>query len=501
MRVGAVNTKSSDKEVGPMNPMMQHVASSTAVNKFDCERLSCFSEERETLFFCGDTVLRIKGITQCVQGKWMKHDNYLEAINAFDRMVNGLPLKEQKILNHKKSQKAMKVLIKDVLRSLILRQYECEAPRYIQDLVLYHHASASRVRLAYDELISGYKWMDCMVKHDASNTLNITNIALLFCHSDVVMFMMSNNYVLSKVECAAIIKDLVTISEMALSVKIAFMWKSGMPQAARTNLRNAVLGLYDEDEDNAYHFDVESASSTFEDAAFDVEAQEVVLGLYGKNCVHHFDVNSASFTFEDAAFDAEAQEAVQSQIELMIQLLEHAPIRKSPQIEPPEPDDKIDIEEPKQIRITKSDIASTHHKVVRAICRENVLYTQLSQDMLDLILFFYAKPMILRLRFDDETKPIVICPVESSRGRQSGWYHVRRKVKEAFPHHRHISFGVFQSVPEHGSAQTVSDENWQKFRWNENEVFTWNIDDDIIRRYFTFFLTSNACSCACSMDA
>ena len=58
-----------------------------------------------------------------------------------------------------------------------------------------------------------------------------------------------------------------------------------MPQAARTNLRNALLGLY------------------------------------GADCFYHFDSQSISFTFDDASIDAEAQVAIQSRIESIIRLL------------------------------------------------------------------------------------------------------------------------------------------------------------------------------------
>ena len=165
----------------------------------------------------------------------------------------------------------------------------------------------------------------------------------------------------------------------------------------------------------------------------------------------------------------------------MIQLLEHEPIRKLPQIEPQQP--------AKKIKITKEDIISTHHDVVRAICRKNVLLTRLSVDMLVLILFFYAKPMILRLRFDNETKPIAICPVESGRSPDSGWYYVRKKLQEAFSSHGFFfSYGAIESVREDDFPQSVSEENWQELRWNENDTFEWKIDEDMIKRYFICLL-------------
>ena len=282
------------------------------VAKFECAAFSRYSEERETLFFGGETVLKIKGALQWVGDVLMKYDRFMEPINAFSRMINGLSLMEQEIMRKRNSQKAMKVLIRDILRSLVLRRYECEAPKYIQDLVLFHHASTPRVRLLYHELLTEYKWLHCILKKDAADTLNIANIAVLFCHSDEVIFVMPDDFALTDAQCSAMIEDLLLISEMALTVKISFVWKSGMPQAVRTNLMNAFIPLLGN------------------------------LGLYGKYCVHHFDANAASFRFEDDLIDVGSQEAMESRIESMIQQLTPKPKKKKvPELQPngpnPEP--------------------------------------------------------------------------------------------------------------------------------------------------------------------
>ena len=258
------------------------------VTKFECAAFSCFPEEKETLFFGGETVLKIKGALQWVGDVLMKYDRFMEPINAFSRMINGLPVKEQEIMNNTKSQRAMRVLIKDILRSLVLRRYESEAPKYIQDLILFHHGSSPRIRLSYGELLEDYQWLHCILKEEGSNNLNFANIALLFCHSDDVVFMMPDEYILSEAASGAMIKDLLMISKMALSVKISFVWTSEIPESLKTNLRNALLRLY------------------------------------GSDCVYHFDANSVSFMFEDAVIDGESQQAIQSRIESMIHRLNAA---------------------------------------------------------------------------------------------------------------------------------------------------------------------------------
>ena len=244
------------------------------VNKFECAAFSCFPDERETLFFGGETVLKIKGALQWVDGVLMKYDRFMEPINAFSRMMNGLSLKEQEILKKKKSQRTMKVLIKDILRSLVLKQHECESPKYIQDLVLFHHQSTHRIRLLYDEMISEYQWLDCILKNGQS--VDMVNIAILFSHSEHIIFRMAENTTLSETESQRIIDDLVTISGMTLSVTIGLVWPSKIPENTRTNIRNALIGLYNTN----WQYQFEAQLSVW----FIPKMEEVQFGLF-RECV------------------------------------------------------------------------------------------------------------------------------------------------------------------------------------------------------------------------
>ena len=314
-------------------------ADKDGVMKFECELFSCFPDERETLFFNGNTVLKIKGIMQCI-GKWIHYDKYMEPINAFSRMMNGLSVTEQPISKRKKYQKVMKRIIKDILRALIWKLHEAETPKYVRDLVLFHHSCASRVRLLYDELMTKYQWLHCVLKRtrtrvlrsrytnstdsdsdyewdlnqhvgygqyggyheyiaygtDETNTLDVANIAVLFCHSDDITFMMEEDGTLSGEECLALIDDMVTISGMALDVNIRFLWPSPMPKSMRSRLENASFGLCDTE------------------------------------CRCHFDDESRSVTFSitsDSKFNVDAQTAFQSRIESMIGQLSYVPPPKA----------------------------------------------------------------------------------------------------------------------------------------------------------------------------
>ena len=266
------------------------------VMKFECELFSCFQDERETLFFGGDTVLKIKGIMQCLD-KWIRYDKYMEPINAFSRMMNGLSVMGQPISKKKKYQKVMRRIIKDLLRSLIWQLQDAETPKYVCDLVLFHHSCTSRVRLLYNEIMAEYQWLSSILKSDSAEdsdsasdfdsdsesasqdtnettTLNIANIAVLFCHSDDITFMMEDDGVLSGEECLALIRDMVTISELSLDVNIRFLWPSPMSKSMQSRLRIASFGLYDTE--CRCYFDEESRSVTFSmtsDSKFDVDAQ------------------------------------------------------------------------------------------------------------------------------------------------------------------------------------------------------------------------------------
>ena len=255
----------------------------------ECDVFSCFPEERETLFFGGDTVLRIMGIMQYVGDTLLNYSKYMEPINAFSRMINGLSVTEQSILKKNKYQKAMKCIIKDILRALIWQLHQAEAPEYVRNLVLFHHSSTSSVRLLYQELLSEYQWLDTILKSTSNDTLDIVNIAVLFCHSDDITFMMEEAGALSGAACLCLIHDMITISELSLDVNVRFMWPSSMPKSMRSRLRNASLGLYD------------------------------------TACQCHFDNQSVTFSVADSKFSELTQVAFQSRIQSMIEKLSYIP--------------------------------------------------------------------------------------------------------------------------------------------------------------------------------
>ena len=252
---------------------------------FDCEVFSCFPEERETLFFGGDTVLRIKGIVQWAEGKWRPYDKYMEPINAFCRMMNGLSNKKQPITTKKSNQRAFRMIAADVLRALMWQQQDAKTPKYVRNMVLYHHSNAVRVRLLYDELLSSYQWMHCILKSKSGGILSFANVAIFFCHSDNITFIMPKDVEISQRQSSALIDDMVFTARMALDIKIRFVWPSAMPQSTKSEITNASNSLY------------------------------------GIGCRRHFDTNSVTFSTTDAIFSVDAQHLFRARIQKMIQQL------------------------------------------------------------------------------------------------------------------------------------------------------------------------------------
>ena len=162
------------------------------VMKFECEEFSCFPDERETLFFGGVTELKVKGIMKWAQGRWRHYDKYMEPIDAFNRMMNGLSLKGQAILDKAKSQRRMNIIIRDQLQALLSPNVEMNAPQYVNDLVSYQRAMTDHVRLRYHDLMT-YEWMHSILvtDYESDRQLKVANIAVLFCHAESITFMLN----------------------------------------------------------------------------------------------------------------------------------------------------------------------------------------------------------------------------------------------------------------------------------------------------------------------
>ena len=213
--------------------------------KFDCERFSCFPDERETLFFGGDTELRIKGIMQWFQGRWRHYDKFMEPINALNRMINGRRLEHQSIWNSRKSQKWMNCIIRDHLYHQLSQRDKVETPQYVSSLVSYQMSSTEHIRLNWNEMKSGYEWMNSIVKLDNGH-LDIGNIAVLFADSSSITFVVWNGVDLEEAEWKSVVNELSVMYSMGLWMTIRFELSSD--EYAQQNMHQMAVGYLDMEE-------------------------------------------------------------------------------------------------------------------------------------------------------------------------------------------------------------------------------------------------------------
>ena len=201
------------------------------VQRFDCQKFSAFPEEKETLFFGAGTVLRIEGILLWAEGRWQTLDRFMEPLNALLRVMKGQSLTDELIMRKKKYQKAMRILFRDILKSQI-SETNTKTPKYVLNLALFHHSSTPNVRLLYHEMLAEYKWLHSILRSDSTDTLDIANIAVLFCQSETITFLMPHGSSVSHQECESLLNGLVSINTMALPITIQFEWPVTMSKAA-----------------------------------------------------------------------------------------------------------------------------------------------------------------------------------------------------------------------------------------------------------------------------
>ena len=199
------------------------------VRNFDCEAISCFPEEKEILFFGGETILQLKEIKQIVGGKWKPYWKYMGPLNIIRRMISGRPIKGDITKKIK-----LKRIVRDILRFRHCGGQNMECPEYIGDLAVFQ-SSIPEIRLNYTELLRAYRLFHCIFVTASSDTLDTSNIAVLFSHADCITFALPHNYVLDDSECNGLVDDLVAITAMSLFVIVQFEWPSYIPMSMKWN--------------------------------------------------------------------------------------------------------------------------------------------------------------------------------------------------------------------------------------------------------------------------
>eukprot|EP01083_Nonionella_stella_P095234 267313_1 len=130
------------------------------VFKFDCDRLSAFSHEKETLFFGGRTVLRIFSIRQYI-GKWISYKKYMEPMRIIHSMIHGLHFTADDMGNNDDNQ------INEMMAYHLMQHMLCvfnsqpssiEVPLYVKRL-WNHYTSNAIISINVLQSMNDCKWI------------------------------------------------------------------------------------------------------------------------------------------------------------------------------------------------------------------------------------------------------------------------------------------------------------------------------------------------------
>eukprot|EP01084_Bolivina_argentea_P077546 140681_1 len=125
------------------------------------------------------------------------------------------------------------------------------------------------------------------------------------------------------------------------------------------------------------------------------------------------------------------------------------------------------VKEP-SIVITKERIKAKYTYTVEGYVRivRNKIMNLICQDVINLILFFYAKPININIKYQSKIKVILIQTLDND------WDTLQNKIWKVF--------GPFEDYEElkqlHYKDGTVSKGTWHSCRWDQNDIFEPDID-------------------------
>eukprot|EP01084_Bolivina_argentea_P264916 448907_1 len=134
--------------------------------------------------------------------------------------------------------------------------------------------------------------------------------------------------------------------------------------------------------------------------------------------------------------------------------------------------------------ITKKHIKPQHICTVEGYIRE-VTLSVIYEDVIDLILFYYAKPMVINTKYKSQTKLLFISIFDSFT-----WFVLTQKIFEAYNLDKY-SHKLAILTYENGIIHKYC--NWKSCIWNEEHTFEIQTEtatpilvkmDDALRRYY-----------------
>eukprot|EP01084_Bolivina_argentea_P288419 495022_1 len=360
----------------------------------NCSALSAFPQEKETLFFGRDTILRVSCIWQILEGKWKSYKKYIEPLSAIARMTSGLSISNHHIVSNRKKQNTMLELMNFIVHPSNLDTANLKSlPPYIQHS-LKHQTCAASIHFNFNDIISEYTWLHSkfLKKTDTGSNpiIHISNMAVFFYQSEQITFCMPDNYILSDAECQSLVQDLQSISNMCLEVIIQFKWNSNLLPQNRSNLNNCLQQMF------------------------------------AINWKRIFCRKSVTFECVKSSYTVKAQQMFQTAVKTIF--FEPKALTKISNQKKKVPTNKIiafhDSPGNMNIKVSKKDICRQHIRLVDGYIGR--IKRLAPVEVVDIIIFFYAKRLVIDLKYNGKVDFVLLCPIADV------WQSLKKGVAKKF---------------------------------------------------------------------
>eukprot|EP01084_Bolivina_argentea_P133703 235983_1 len=418
------------------------------VFKFNCSKLSAFDCEAETLFFGGSTVLSVSCIWQ-PSDKWQSCRKYMIAIDAILRMINGVTICKHKILNSNKDQQMMKQLLNHIFYNFNSHKSMLKLPGYIHKL-LKHHLSKELINLDFAEIQCEYIWMHSFFTYEKDNDilLNISNICQLFKHSKQVTFAMPNEYIFSYTECISLIQHIRKISAVNIETNIRFVWPNEMKAVNKSRFDEYKHELHKLQWITQYSTNSIDFICSISSPANTILSQKLIhTTLQSKyNIITENYSNNVAILVPSNRVSRDHKAAVIQMTSSSIK-----PLIKYHET----------YDGNKYVFYSKYKINPMIRFVIEIYLQ---IYTPITltlpQVVRDLLLFYYAKPLIMNYKYEGKMDFILLCPI-----RENNWKSIEGKLSQK---HRRFNLSL-----EYGMlhSKTINAQNSNEFQLSETEIY------------------------------
>ena len=222
---------------------------------FDCTPFSRFTKKKkESLIFGGASVLRLISIRRLEFGSWARSAHlkeFLVPMEALFSMMRGITLKNKQILNDEKSQRNLRWIIADLLRSMMLKEDansddEFRTPQYIREWALFYMkkeiTNQIPVQLLYHAITRENHGLQCILKAKDSETLSIGNIAALFSNSDTITIYIADADDIRDSEWKSLVNGSSKVIEIGVTTAIQFQFALTVERRKQKRLFDLAFG-------------------------------------------------------------------------------------------------------------------------------------------------------------------------------------------------------------------------------------------------------------------